>query len=333
MRDQLQRHGPVNPRGCTPGCSARSSPAASPHHVLTARHMEARHSPPARTPHGSGTIAIVDRRAAARPQRQLEQLPLAARRPRRRRCAARRAASRSQAILPYQVHVSAASCSRPRSAGDAGRRRRHARQGQLRFDARGRRPLRRSRQRQWRGDLVAARDLVGGGHATGINPGAAARRPAGERELRTRGGRGAASIAHGDTQRRLQQPHAASCAARARAAAAPSRTRARPGASTIVRVGLGSTSLALDGRVDDAVEPALRARRPQDLRLLVRAAAAVSKPRARCAARRSDPAVIAAAHGQGRELRGHQDSRASMRTSTSIPDAAEQRVEDRRAAA
>ena len=116
-------------------------------------------------------------------------------------------------VLPYRVHARGELQRGADLPVMPRRARRHARQGQLQLRARRRRPVRRSRQRHWRGGLVAARDLGGRRPRHRHQPARAARRSARQHELRISRLTGAASRRSGDLSARLQQSRAASCAA------------------------------------------------------------------------------------------------------------------------
>ena len=154
--NSFNAHGPVNPRrAARRGCSRCCSTAATP---ITC-------SPPSAWKRATSSLGRArqrrrhDRhrraRPAAGPERAAGASSAGRSRAAIRRCAAPRGTFTLQGVLPYRVHVSG-ECPRRRPAADAAGCERHARQGSLRVRARRGRPVRRSRQRQRRGDVGAA---------------------------------------------------------------------------------------------------------------------------------------------------------------------------------
>ena len=202
--DTFSAKGTLDPAGLGAGNFEVQFEGGFAHHVLTAKSMEARHVASGARARGAGTIAVVDHGPRLDLKGSWEQFrwPLPGRDPVVRSAAG----TFTLAGDPALPRARGRGHARARPALDAGRRRRHARQGQLCLQARGRRPLRRSHERERQGHLGSRRDLRGERPRERHRPGAAARRSAREPELRLQRFRARLRYAW-HPERRLQRSH------------------------------------------------------------------------------------------------------------------------------
>jgi translocation and assembly module TamB len=295
----FEGRGPVNPSGLHVGVFDVQFAGSYANHVLTARHMEARHLASGARASGSGTIAIVDHG----PRLDLKgdwsdfRWPLVGRDP------AVRSASGTYAlegILPYKVHVNGrgSAAGLPEMTVDAS--------GTLGKD---RVTFNPAEVELFNGHASVSGNVVWSpaeswavtGRATGINPGVL--RPdlpgsvnfalnASGRGFETRG---SFSAAFSDISGRLRG-----------LAAHGGGTVTRQGSSwgfNNVRVGLGTANLALDGTVSNRVDVRF-ALSAHDLSLLAPGMHGQLKASGTVNGTLDEPAIVASAHGSKFEYQG-----------------------------
>src|SRR5579863_5017706 len=295
----FEGHGPVNPAGLRAGEFVAQFAGHYADHVLTATHMEARHSASGAHAIASGTFGIVDKG----PRLDLHGSWNDFRWPLVGRYVAVRSASGSftlQGILPYQLHLSGRgrAANLPEMPVEL--------DGTLGKDSFAFQP--------------AEVDLFGGhasasgvvtwspaetwsvnGRATGINPGTV------RADLPGSVAFAFAASGHGFDEAGTLSASFSGLAGKVRGVAASGGGTVTRGGITWgfdnVRVGLGTANLALDGRVDKQMD--LRfAVTTQDLGLLAPGSRGVLKSSGSVHGTLSDPAIVASAHGGGIDYLG-----------------------------
>lgn len=295
----FEGHGPVNPAGLRAGEFVAQFAGHYADHVLTATHMEARHSASGAHAIASGTFGIIDKG----PLLDLHGSWNDFRWPLVGRYVAVRSASGTfslRGVLPYQVHLSGRgrAADLPEMPVEL--------DGTLGKDSFAFQP--------------AEVDLFGGhasasgvvtwspaetwsvnGRATGINPGLV--RP----DLPGSVAFAFAASGRGFDEAGTLSASFSSLAGKVRGVAASGSGTVTRGGITWgfenVRVGLGTASLSLDGRVDKQMD--LRfALTTQDLGLLAPGSRGVLKSSGSVRGTLSDPAIVATAHGGGIDYQG-----------------------------
>jgi len=292
-------HGPLNPAGLHAGVFDAQFSGSYADHVLSARHMEVRHLASGARASGAGTIAILDNgpRLALEGSWSEFRWPLLGREPAVRSAAGSYTIS---GVLPYRVHLRGSASSAGLApmpmdvSGILGK-------DDFVFDAAevelfgGRASL--------TGRVVwsPAESWSAAGRATGINPGVLRPDLPGSVSFAF-GASGRGFDARGNLTAAFSNLSGKLRGVAARGSGTVTRSGRTLGFSN-VRVGLGTTSLALDGLIDERLDLRFEVS-TQDLSVLAAGTRGELKASGTVSGTLADPVVVASAHGGDFEYQG-----------------------------